>query len=233
MKVGTAPFQRLTLSPWNGRYARIPGETSVCHLENVRGRLWPVIKWRQGDDYANWPAVSSAAAAALSEAVAAAKQYAGGSGGGAFQINEFGQVIVPASDVDYRRFLAGLLLGPLHFENPLVPEQPIDLAGDDYLQTGDPWKLPYVGMPFVFNEGTIYFKQHDGNGRHRLYPPRQDEDLIRELRHLRPRGGRIVVTHAGAVLTKVSSGYPRDDDEASYQPVYVGSIDPNRWFHME
>lgn len=232
MSVGTMPFRRLPPTPWNGRYARIPGETSVFHLEFVRGRLWPVIKWQLDVDRGRCVAMRTSAAAEMTEAVIEAKRFCGSSGGGAFQINEFGQVLVPASDLDDRRILAGELLGPLRFENPFAPHQPIDLEGDAYLQSGDPWKLPYVGMPFVFYEGSIYFKHSEGGIRRRQYPPRQDDELIRALRRLRPSGCRILVTHRGAVLTKVAAGNRRGADD-SYQPIYVGSIDLNRWFHKE
>ena len=34
---------------WNGRYARIPGETSVFHLDYLHGRLWPFVLWDSDD----------------------------------------------------------------------------------------------------------------------------------------------------------------------------------------
>jgi hypothetical protein len=174
----------------------------------------------------------TSAAVELTAAVIESKRACGGSGGGAFQINEFGQVLVPASDLDDRRMLAGELLAPLRFENPFAPHQPIDLAGDAYLQSGDPWKLPYVGMPFVFFEGSIYFKRTDAGVRRRQYPPRQNDELIDALRRLRPAGGRILVTHRGAVLTKLAAGNRRGLRDV-YQPIYVGSIDLNLWFQKE
>src|SRR5262245_34503150 len=129
---------------WTGRYARIPGDCRVFHVKEVNGRPWPVILWETADGRATCKAVRCDAAAELAESVARAKRHAGGNGGGAFVINEFGQVLVPASDGRGERYLAGRLDGRLLFENPFCPDQPIDLGDDRHLQPGDPWKLPYL-----------------------------------------------------------------------------------------
>ena len=83
--------------------------------------MWPTIEWQTEEGTGTCSAVRCAAAEELANAVERAKRHAGGGGGGSFVINEFGQVLVPASDGGGRRFLAGQLEGRLLFENPFDP----------------------------------------------------------------------------------------------------------------
>jgi hypothetical protein len=215
------------------RYARIPGDCTVFHLHHIGNRLWPVILW-EADGRATCKAVECDAAAKLAASVDRAKRFAGGNGTGSFIINEFGQVLVPASDGSGRRYLAGRLTGCLLFENPFCPEELIDLGDDDRLQPGDPWKLPYLGMPYnLHRNSTIYFCKEDESGGRTTFPPRQDPGLIRAIRSIRPTGAvRFIVNHAGLVLTKCPPE-GRSTPEESWQPVYVGSITPDLWFEKE
>src|SRR5688572_7591282 len=111
MSVVTTQFQTWPLMPWNGRYARVIGDTSVFHLRHTGGRLWPVLDWETDAGIATCRAVECAAAGELVSAVAKAKRHFGGSGAGSFLINEFGKVLVPASDGAGQRLLAGRLNG--------------------------------------------------------------------------------------------------------------------------
>lgn len=233
MTVATAQFEARYPTAWNGRYARIPGDCTVFHLHHANGRLWPVVLWEL-DGRATCRAVESDAAVKLAESVSRAKRFAGGNGNGSFIVNEFGQVLVPASDGSGRRYLAGQWSGQLLFENPFLPEELIDLGDNENLQPGDPWKLPYVGVPYNLHRANkIYFYKQDEKGGRTTYPPRQDERLIRVLRTIRPTGAvRFIVNHAGLVLTKDPSA-SRLVSEDSWQSVYVGSIDPNLWFEKE
>src|SRR6266536_2257709 len=117
-----AQFDECRPTVWSGRYARIPGDCTVFHLHRIRGRLWPVILL-EADGRAMCKAVQCDAAAELAESVGRAKRFAGGNGTGSFVINEFGQVLVPASDGSGRRYLAGRLTGRLLFENPFCPDE--------------------------------------------------------------------------------------------------------------
>lgn len=235
MAVAVSRFWPQAPTQWQGRYARIPGDTSVFHLQYVEDKWWPVVIWKIFDRIATCPAIATPSVKDLAKAVTRAKLHAGGNGGGAFVIDEYGHVIVPASSGDGRRFLAGVFKGTMRFENPFDPSEPFDLAGDAYLRPGDPWKLPYVGMPYhLHRNGNIYFYQQDDVGGRSIYPPKQDAELIRSIRRVRPHGAaRIVVTHAGTVLTKVPSGGNRFESEENWQSVYVGSINPNLWFDEE
>ena len=151
------PFSPSKPKLWTGRYARIPGDTSVFHLRYFSGQLRVAINWNTDDGNANCPAVSCDTATSLAEAVEKGKRAAGGGGGGSFMINEYGQVLVPASDGGGKRYYVGQLKGRLLFENPFDEEDPIDLADCSHLQPGDPWKQPYVGFPYnLSNQHKIY-----------------------------------------------------------------------------
>jgi hypothetical protein len=152
MNYVTAQFHACEPTPWNGRYGRVMGDGTVFHLRYTDGRLWPVVVWETEAGVATCPAIDCAAAVGLVDAVARAKRHAGGEGGGSFLINEHGKVLVPASDGGGQRFLAGRLDGRLLFENPVLPEEPFDLSDDEMLTNGDPWKLPYIGIPYHLSQ---------------------------------------------------------------------------------
>ena len=180
-------------SPWHGRYARIPGHCTAFHLVQVRGRLGQsCCGTSTGGDL---PRSRVRCRRRAGRRRGPAKGYAGGSGHGSFHIDEFGQALVPASDGSGRRTWPGIK-GRLLFEIRFCPEELIDLAITRRLQPGDPWKLPYVGIPHnLHREGRIYFYKKDEYGGRVMYPPQQDEGLIRVIRSLRPRKAvRFIVT---------------------------------------
>lgn len=234
MPVEISQFKACRPTSWHGRYARIPGDTSVFHLRSVNGRMWPVIEWSTEDGRGTCPAIRNPATEELADAVGRAKRHAGGDGGGSFLINEFGQVLVPASDGKGQRFLAGHLNGRLLFENPFDPDDVIDLGDCSHLQPGDPWKLPYVGIPYNLNgRSQIYFYELNSDGGSPVFPPRQDQSLIQAFRRIRRTGAvRFIVNHAGLVLTKCPNGEQWSADE-SWQPVFVGQINRSLWFGKE
>lgn len=230
----TAQFHACQPMPWHGRYARVMGESGVFHLRYTDGHLWPVVVWETDAGVATCRALDSAAAADLVDAVARIKRRFGGDGGGSFLINEFRKVLVPASDGGGQRFLAGRIDGSFLFDNPFHPAEPFDLGNRRMLENGDPWKLPYVGIPYhLHRSGGIYFYQQDEAGGRSIYPPQQDFELIHAIRRLRPYGPvRILVTPGGLVLTKL----PPDSctvSEDRWEPVFVSAINPNVWFEEE
>jgi hypothetical protein len=230
----TPRFYECKPTPWEGRYARIPGDCSVFHLWSVDGRPWPVMLWDTDQGRGTCKAVNCDAAARLAHGVQRAKRYAGGTGRGSFLINENGQVVVSSSGGSGKCFHAGYMDGTLLFENPFRPGEPIDLGDAKGLRPGDPWTLPYVGMPYnLHRSGFVYFyKQHDSGGSS-VYPPQQDPQLVRGLRLVRPRGPvRFIVNPAGLVLTKRTLS-DRQCSEEFWQPVYVGSISRDLWFAKE
>src|SRR6478672_11917582 len=114
---------------WTGRYARVPGDTTAIHVRRIDGTWWPVIDWARDDEIAHCKMVDCAAAPELAEAVCAGKRMLGAPPGGAFLVNEYGQVLVPASDRQGTRVaIVGECAGPFSFHNPFGPEPAFDLA---------------------------------------------------------------------------------------------------------
>ena len=60
MSIVAARFNECRPTPWNGRYARIPGDCPVFHLKPVNGDLWPVILWDTDDGRGTCKAVHRA-----------------------------------------------------------------------------------------------------------------------------------------------------------------------------
>ena len=230
----TARFHTCQPMPWHGRYGRVMGDSGVFHLRYTGGHLWPVLIWETDAGAATCRAIDCAAAVGLVDSVARIKRCFGGGGGGSFVINEYGKVLVPASDGGGHRFLAGRLDGRLLFENPLRAAEPIDLGNHEMFGNGDPWRLPYIGIPYhLHRRSRIYFYQQDESGGRSIYPPQQDFELICAIRKLRPYGPvRILVTPSGLVLTKLPPN-SRTLSEDRWEPVFVGAINPEIWFEEE
>jgi len=219
---------------WKGRYARIPGDRSVFHIQTFGGRWCPVVLWHRADGVGTCVAIDGPGVRQLTDAITAAKRQLGGTGGGSFQINEFGQVLVPAGDAIGRRLVVGEVSGPLLFKDPFADDRVIDLSDTAGLRCGDPWPKPYVGFPYNLNKRSqIYFYRMDAEGGGSVYPRAQDTDLVNALRMIRRFGAaRFVVNHAGVVLTKRPPD-GRTSAEEKWEPVFVGRIKPKCWFDKE
>jgi hypothetical protein len=212
---------------WNGRYRRIPGRTSVLHVRRIGGEWWPVVDWRIDDDIGTCPMLEGGDIDELVDAVHAGKRALGASPGGSFLVNEFGQVLVPATDHETTRVVhVGDCDGPLVFQNPFDPGTTFDLVEDRSLDPGQSWDRPYVGMIYNLSPfDEICFKKTDATGSHYLDAPTHDGGLVSALRRLRPYGWiRLIVGAGGIALTKV---------EPDWQPHYVGRVKPARWFPKE
>lgn len=219
---------------WTGRYARIPGDTPVFHLKTIQGSLTPVVYLCQDDERATCHACNSKTVQKLSVSVSSAKQLLSGHSGGSFQINEFGQVLVPASGT-YKRMLVGEVSGELRFHNPFEEGETFSLNDDDGLKTGDEWPGPYVGMPYNLNgRSRIYYWLQGAEDGRSVYPPCQDHELIRRIRAIRRSGAvKFIVNYCGIVLTKIPPPGEWTGDEEMWTPVYVGRINYAMWFQKE
>ncbi len=84
------------------------------------------------------------------------KTEAGGRPGGAFYINEYRQVIVPAGPAgyDFIYYLGSEYAEDLifDFEGYKISGKPYDLNGNP-LHPGDAWKGPHAGIPFKLKAG--------------------------------------------------------------------------------
>lgn len=227
-------FQPKPIEKWKGRYARIPGDESVFHIKNIDGQKSLVLNWKTGEYEATCCACACHGVKNLINAVISAKRKMGGSGGGSFQINEFGQVIVPASNGSGQRLFVGEIKGSVLFENPLEDDCFWDISKVDGLNRGDQWTLPYVGIPYNLNkQSKIYFYHNYEEGGKSEYPSRQDIQLISSLREIRRYGGiRFIVNPFGIVLTKTPPEGKWAMDE-KWTAVYVGRINYDSWFQKE
>ena len=154
-------FQQVQSRNWTGRYARVEGDTPVLHVKQIEGGWRIMVCWRRDGYKGICIAVDEPDVGRLVSAVVQAKRGLGGNGGGSFQINEFGQVLVPASDGGGRRSLVGNVRGALRFEDPFE-DRTFTLGDDTGLNPGDAWRLPYVGMPFnLHRRDRVYFWRED------------------------------------------------------------------------
>jgi hypothetical protein len=192
---------------------------------------WPLIEWEKEEARADCWMVETAAARELASAVMGGKGHFGYGGGGSFLINEYGQVLVPSPAGTSEVVLVGEWTGPLEFENPFDGGV-FDLMNDEGLQTGARWELPYVGIVHNLSKwDELYYWDKESSCK--VFPPEQDERLIRSLRQMRPHGPvRFIVTPGAFALTKVPSweraGWCR------WIPRYVGRLKaPPLWFRKE
>lgn len=227
-------FKEITPRVWTGRYARIPGDAPVFHLKTIQGSLMPIVYLCQDNERATCHACESKAVRKLCAAVSNAKQLLSGHEGGSFQINEFGQVLVPASHTS-KRMLVGEVSGELRFHNPFEEGETFSLNDDAGLNPGDEWSGPYVGMPYNLNKWSrIYYWFQNDDGGQSIFPPGQNRPLVEVLRGIRRYGAmRFIVNPHGIVLTRKPPTGAWTGDEETWMPVYVGRINYATWFEKE
>ncbi len=225
-------FTPCAIQSWGGRYARIPGDTTVFHLRGAQGTPRISLDWDRRDRVIELVAATQQALEPLMSAIAAGKRFMDGhstSQRGQFVVNEFGQVLVPSSAGDGRRAVVGTIEGAMPFANP-EDGSLVDMAVARGLRCGDAWPYPYVGTPYNLHSGSfIYFWRGE-----KEEPPVQDETLIARLRQVRPWGAaRFIVNPWGLVATKrpPAGGWTRDEQQ--WEPVFVGEIDLSRWFEAQ
>lgn len=220
------------LKPWTGRYNRIEGDQSVFHIRwHKDGYWWPVAVRTENFVEESYWFEQNDAIRRLTKTICAIQLKVNGQEGGSFIINEWGQVIMPSALEWRQRYFVGTLSGEWRL---LTPDgESVSLGDARELKCGAPWPLPYVGVPYNLSGGDrIYFQDAAPEGERILYPASEDHDLIRALRRIRRWGPvRFIVNPFGVVLTK----RPRrgTDEEAQWEPVYVGRIDFRYWFPKE
>ncbi|MCX8034315.1 MAG: hypothetical protein N3A00_03235, partial [Thermodesulfovibrio sp.] len=95
-------------------------------------------------------------------------------------------------------------------------------------ELGTPWDRPYIGIPYnLSHRNRIYFKRENEDGVEIEYLNNRYEDLIKNLRKIRPYGPiRFIVNPYGIVLTKIRVNN-------NWRAVFVQKIDYEEWFPME
>ncbi len=221
--------------PWDGRYTRVPGDTAVFHVRYVDGSLRVVIEWNLEGDRCTCVALHDPNVKQLVANVVQAKRAMGGNHGGSFQVNEFGQVLVPASDGRGLRMLVGEARGSLRFDHP-YEDCTFTLADSFGLTRGDAWPLPYIGMPFnLSRRSRVYCKREDLESSEAEFLPLSNRELVSALRDIRPYGAvRFLVNPERIVLTRrPPEGRMDMSEEEGWEPIFVGDLDLSQWFTKE
>ena len=213
---------------WNGRYKITKSNENVFHLKHNQnlGQWWPTINLVDGFDTGYCPAVDAGNLRELANSVNSVKNTYHFNDGGSFLINEFGQVIVPT--IGDGRVLVGEIDGKILFENVLNGGL-IDLSDTSNISFGDPWTLPYIGIPYNYDpSGGVLFQERKGTFRE--FATNQDSDLNSKLHRI--RNGeycRFIVNPWGVVLTKK----PPYLYGGQWESVYVGKINYDMWFEKK
>ncbi|MBC7363219.1 MAG: hypothetical protein H5U07_01590 [Candidatus Aminicenantes bacterium] len=151
---------------------------------------------------------------------------------GAFYINEFHQVIVPAAGTtDY--YLAGEYSEPIRFEfeGKIISGEPKDFDGRP-LEPGDIWVGPRAGIPYILEAGGDdiryeYSPRPFVEKRVRLSSVISKERAARVAHMIRGvkgfAGGRFYVNEFRAIFAPVNKA-----DGLKY--IYIGQLDLNDWF---
>lgn len=146
--------------------------------------------------------------------------------GGAFYINEFAHVLVPANGQcyfagSYQKFLE------FDFEGGKIGPRP-----PEGTEPGDPWPGPHVGIPYVLAAGATDIKCKVQLSATRIREEKLSRyagkpaaaRLSRRLGRVKgSQGGRIYINEAREFFAPVTSGY-----DVSY--VYLGSLEDDVWF---
>jgi hypothetical protein len=220
-------FRKIEPRAWRGRYRRVPGETTAFHVRWLDGRWWPVVEWPRDDGIGTCAMVAESDVQELVDAVNAAKAAQGGPPGGAFLVDEYGRVLVPAGDgAGAAVYVAGECRGVLRFEDPFTPGATFDLYDDSDLEPGDHWDRPYLGIRYQLSRfDELYFWLEGSTGAGKITPPLQDAGLVANLRRVRPYGAvRFLVGPGGVAITKVPP---------LWDARYVGRVDLDTWFQKE
>lgn len=231
--MGNVTFTPCKIKDWTGRYGRVEGAGSVFRVKTVGGSKKLIITSIRDSTKAICEAQTSLAVNELIKAVIAGKRALGGDAGGSFHVNEFGQVLVPASDGSGKRVIVGEIKGTILFDDPLTGKH-IDLSDCRKLKSGDEWDRPYVGIPYNLSRASrIYFWRTTSAGGSSEYLPVDDDELVNKLRAIRRTGAaRFIVNPYGLVLTKKPKNEIWDREE-EWEPVFVGNIKPQCWFKKE
>jgi hypothetical protein len=207
---------------WTGHYRRIPGKNTIFKA-TLSGRA--SVRWSpwQSDEILTSYFATDDAVEEMVAAVNEAKEELAGGGGGGFMINEHGQVIVPISETG-AKYWVGDYSGIPTLDDPRDGSD-FTMTSSGGLVCGDLWDRPYIGMIYnLMIDDSITFEKEDQDGSRRIALRPPYEVLVKALRSLRQGTIRFIVNLHGVVLTKL---------EPEAMPVYVTTIDFNRWYNKE
>jgi hypothetical protein len=142
--------------------------------------------------------------------------------GGAFYINEFHDVLVPADDGGV--YYAGSYSGTLEFrDGPLV----VSPKAPDGLKPGDAWPGPHVGIRYTLMAGAQDIRYELREGKRSLDVHLSDEvgpsaalALAKRLGSVKgASGGRMYINERMEFFAPVDDAY-----------LYLGNLEDDRWF---
>lgn len=210
---------------WKGRYNRIPGKEPAFKVK-LNGTVYAYWNSWEDDEWLTSQFERTHAVAHLGESVNMVKENHAGQGGGAFQINEFGQVLCPIAQSE-DRYWVGNVEGVPRLKDPRTADGGFELKLPASTKPGTPWNRPYIGLKYNldFND-SFFFKQTDGDTTRKLRCKETDRELVKRLREIRGHGKtlRFIVNLHGVVITRTGTGN---------RPVYVGRINYDKWFEKQ
>lgn len=153
------------------------------------------------------------------------KQEYGAGSGGAFYINEYGHVLVPAGSEYYCAGSYGRYL-EFDFEGISIgPQAPSSL------RPGDFWPGPRVGIPYVLTaDGTdIRFSRQTGPSRIREIRLSEEVGrpaatrLARRLGRHKYGGGRVYINEAREFFAPIEA-------DGGWRHIYLGPLGDDEWY---
>ena len=197
-------------------------------IRRNKGKLEVFLLFRT--DYGEEWSLSTAEHARLVQMVNAVKMEATGSPAGAFYINEYRQVIVPAADGSDTYYYAGEYHEDLEFlfEGRTISSRAVGADGQA-LTPGDTWEGVHPGIPYVLKAGgkDISFKRpiRPNVTREELLSkytsPVEAAELAARIRSVKGfEGGRFYVNERRHMFAPLNR-------EGGLNYVYVGDLGPS------
>ncbi len=169
--------------------------------------------------------------------------------GGRVRVTESGTVITQSEIDGADDTYEALYVGDIDFDGRLVPpddpSESVSLS-PSRLKPGDLWSSVYDGAKYSFADDQFWWRNAETKLRHTFTEPLPD-DIVTELRQLRPKGGSFRITPSGDVLTQIPTERSPPDVREQFRalprvvkrvlqlrknrgdvdmiPVYVGSLD--------
>jgi len=222
---------------FDGYFGRHPDHPFSFHIRprNTK-KYWPIAELVVANKLLEVPFVLAPdqpldpAPGDLTVAVAEIVRLHGGRVTGAFDITEFGNVLVPSRDLS-QVFHVGDWTGTIWMEDAYHPDgEPVELYGVEGLRIGDTWRRPYVGASYTtaIVGNKVLLTARNGAGAPGTPGVRGylEDEVLPLLRRVHWDSKiQFLVTFGGLLLTKVSLS-----SRGGFEPpVYSGTLDLERW----
>jgi hypothetical protein len=218
----------MTLIPYTWNLPKNVSRDAKYGVRHSRGKMEVGLLFRT--DYGEEWSLSTSEHPDLVHMVNLVKAEAAGNQAGAFYINEYRQVIVPAAGGSDAYYYAGEYHQELEFlfEGKVISSRALSMNGQP-LKRGDTWEGVHPGIPYVLKAGG-----NDISFKHTIRPNVTREELL--SKHIAPaealklamrissvkgfEGGRFYVNERRHIFAPIS-----EDGELNY--VYIGDLLPS------